>query len=132
MTQLQEKEAPGIERAEHALSRAGERIGRLVGQAGLRIQRAARSLREEADRMDEPASAQQKNERPARKAPESLPATARAEELVDRLGQRMSHWATVNGLQARRAMARLREDAEDMWVEAQEMRNGWMSKGRQP
>jgi hypothetical protein len=132
MTRLQEKESPGIERAEQALSRAGERIGRLVGLAGLRIQRAARSLREEADRMDEPESAQHGNGKQARKAPASQPATARAEELVDHLGQRMSHWATVNGLQAKRAMARLREDAEDMWVEAQEMRNGWRSKREQP
>jgi hypothetical protein len=132
MTRLQEKESPGIERAEQVLSRAGERIGRLVGLAGLRIQQAARSLREEADRMDEPESAQHGNGKQARKAPENQPATARAEELVDRLGHRMSHWATVNGLQARRTMARLREDAEDMWVEAQEMRNGWRSKREQP
>jgi hypothetical protein len=132
MTQLQEKESPGIERAEQALSRAGERIGRLVGLAGLRIQRTARSLREEADHMDEPESTQHGNGKQTRKAPENQPATARAEELVDRLGQRMSHWATVNGLQARRTMARLREDAEDMWVEAQEMRNGWRSKREQP
>lgn len=132
MTRVQEKGSPGIERAEQALSRAGERIGRLVGLTGLRIQRAARSLREEADRMDEPESARHGDGKKARKAPEGQPATARAEELVDRLGQRMSHWAVVNGQQARRTMARLREDAEDMWIEAQEMRNGWRSKREQP
>ena len=132
MTRVQEKEPAITERAEQALSQAGERIGRLVGLTGLRIQQAAQSLRAEADRMDEPAAARRGNGRKARKAPEISPATARAEEIVDRLGQRMSHWATLNGLQARRTMARLREDAEDIWVEAREMRNGWKGTRAQP
>ncbi len=132
MTRVQEQELPGIERAEQALSRAGERIGRLVGLAGRRIQQAARSLREEADRMDEPETARHEHGPKARPVPKGQPATARAEELVDRLGQRMSHWAMVNSQQAKRAMARLREDAEDMWVEAQEMRDGWRGTREQP
>lgn len=128
MTQVQEKEPAITERAEQALSRVGERIGRLVGLTSLRIQQATQSLREEADRMDEPASVRHENGRKARKVSQSKPATARAEEMVDRLGQRMSYWTMVNGSQARRTMARLREDAEDMWVEAREMRNAWKGK----
>jgi len=131
MTQVQEKEPAIAERAEQAMSQVGERIGRLVGLTGLRLRQAARSLREEADRMDEPESVHRKNGQGMNQAPETAPATARAEEIVDRLGQRMSHWATANGLHAKRTIARLREDAEDIWVEAREMRNGWKGKRAQ-
>jgi hypothetical protein len=125
MTQEQrESAAPAAtERAEQILNRAGERLGKLVGQAGLRFQQAAQSVREQANRMDEPESISARSR--SRANGENQPAKARAEELVSRLEQRLGHWAMVNGAQAKMAMARLREDAEDMWAEAQEKRADW-------
>jgi hypothetical protein len=129
MTQTQDRGSDRalIERSEQAASRAGERLGRLAGLTGLRIQHLVHTWHDEADRMDEPA-APRGAARPTR---ERQPATARAEEVVDHLGQRVHHWALVNGLQARRALARLREDAEDLWVEARETRALWRGTHRQ-
>lgn len=133
MTQTREKAHPQAptERAALAANRAGERLGLLVGQTALRLQRASRFFREEADRMDTPAtdadSDQQKPES-GRKSLVDQATTERAEELVDQFGQRVRHWALVGSLQTKRTLARLREDAEDMWVEAQEMRGEWQYK----
>lgn len=129
MTQTQEREGglALIERSERAASQAGARLGRLAGLTGLRLQQLVHGWREEADRMDEPEAPREA----AHQAGERQPATARAEEVVDRLGQRVSHWALVNGLQVRRGLARLREDAEDVWAEAQETRTSWRGTHRQ-
>ncbi|HEY1348371.1 MAG TPA: hypothetical protein VGF67_01940 [Ktedonobacteraceae bacterium] len=106
-----------ITRTEQAASQVGERLGRLAGLTGLRIQQAARSLHTPTGRQDQPAERQDQAGRAA--------TTARAEEAVDRLGQRISHWALLNGLRARRSVARLCEEAEDLWVEALEKRANW-------
>ena len=37
--------------------------------------------------------------------------------------RRMSHAAALNGLQIQRVAARIREEAEDMWAEAQNIRH---------
>jgi len=119
------------ERAEQIVNRAGERLGRLAGQAVLRFQQTAHTLHTEADDMDalEPTSAQSASPKaPARATQAHPPADERAEELVDQLGQRVRHWAIVSDLQARRTLARLREDAEDIWVEAHGVRGSWKQK----
>lgn len=46
-------------------------------------------------------------------------ATERAEELVDRIGQRVGYVASLAGLRLRRMAALAREEAEDIWAEAQ-------------
>jgi hypothetical protein len=123
MTQAQRNESgPAlVARTELAASQVGERLGRLAGLTGLRIQQAARSLHVPTERGDQSAERQGQAAQTERTAQRQA-ATARAEEAVDRLGQRISHWALVNGLQARRTLARLREDGEDLWVEAREKR----------
>jgi hypothetical protein len=50
------------------------------------------------------------------------PSMERAEELVDRMGQQVGHWTFLAGQQIRRFVARAREEAEDIWAEAQSMR----------
>jgi hypothetical protein len=50
------------------------------------------------------------------------PATERAEELADRMGQRLGYVTTLVGLRIRKTAARAREEAEDMWAEAQGIR----------
>ena len=52
------------------------------------------------------------------------PVTERAEELADRMGQRLGHVTMLVGLRVRKTAARGREEAEDMWAEAQSIRRG--------
>jgi hypothetical protein len=53
MTQTQEKAADlsATDRAEQTLTRAGKQIGRLAGQATLRLRQATQAFREEADQL---------------------------------------------------------------------------------
>ena len=50
------------------------------------------------------------------------PATERAEELADRMGQRFGLVAAHVGLRLRRMAALAGEEAEDVWAEAQSIR----------
>ena len=50
--------------------------------------------------------------------------TERAEELVDRMGQTLGDLASRLSLQILRGVARAREEAEDMWAEAQAIHHG--------
>jgi hypothetical protein len=47
----------------------------------------------------------------------------RAEEIVDRLGEQIGQYATAFGRALLRLAARAREEAEDIWAEAQHLRN---------
>ena len=50
--------------------------------------------------------------------------TERAEELVDRLGGRLGLFAGLATQRMRLLAARAREEAEDLWAEAQSIRRG--------
>ncbi len=59
----------------------------------------------------------------------ALPATApdrsvtdRAEESLDQIGERVGKFAASAGQYLKRFTARTREEAEDMWAEAQQLR----------
>lgn len=115
MTQPHENETalPTAERA----NETGERIGMWAGRVVGRMRRAAGALNQEADRMDTPgAEAEQEQETST-----EHPTMQRAEELVGKAGEYVSHWTLIGNVNLRRAMARLREDMEDMWVEAHEI-----------
>jgi hypothetical protein len=56
------------------------------------------------------------------------PALDRAEEMVDRLGEQLGQYATQAGQVLNRWLARAREEAEDMWAEAQSIRNSRKSQ----
>ncbi len=116
---------PATERAEALLDNVGQRIGLFAALTMQRVQHAAASIREEADRLDQPnTSPEEKPELPAiaRTEEGSKLAAERAEELVDQLGQRITHFAAITSLQVRRVTARAREEVEDMWAEAQNVR----------
>ena len=51
-------------------------------------------------------------------------ANLRAEELLDQAGERLGRWSSEAYLQLRKAAALLREEAEDIWAEAQSLRAG--------
>lgn len=57
-------------------------------------------------------------------SPEQQAAFERAEEIVDRATQRLGHYASLAKHQIARLAARAREEAEDMWAEAQSLRHG--------
>ena len=47
----------------------------------------------------------------------------RAEQVVDNVGGALGILTSVVGLRMRRAGARMREEVEDMWAEAQSLRS---------
>jgi pyruvate/2-oxoglutarate dehydrogenase complex dihydrolipoamide acyltransferase (E2) component len=50
------------------------------------------------------------------------PATERAEELVDRVGESVGNFASLAGWRMLKVAAFVREEAEDVWAEAQSVR----------
>ena len=50
------------------------------------------------------------------------PVMERAEEMADRVGERLGHFASLIGRKIVQFVARAREEAEDIWAEAQEIR----------
>jgi hypothetical protein len=51
-------------------------------------------------------------------------ATQRAEEMVDWLGEKARHYTSVTGYYLLWFASRVREEAEDIWAEAQAIRRG--------
>ncbi len=49
-------------------------------------------------------------------------AMQRAEEMVDRLGEQVGHYVSVIGHNVLKWVSRAREEAEDIWAEAQAIR----------
>ncbi|HZU69142.1 MAG TPA: hypothetical protein VFA09_17835 [Ktedonobacteraceae bacterium] len=116
---------PATERAEALLDNLGQRLNLFAALTTQRIQQAASSIREEADRLDQPSTSPgKKSEQPAiaRAEEGGKLATQRAEEVVDQLAQRIGHFTAITSLQVRRMAARAREEVEDMWAEAQNIR----------
>lgn len=123
---------PVTARADELLDSMGHRIGLFVARAGQRIQNAAASVREQADRMDQPDTADdEKSHQPttARAEEKGQVAMEKSEELVDRMAQQLSIYTARAGLQIQKAVARMREEAEDIWAEAQHLRQ---ENGRKP
>ena len=119
-------------RAEELFNRVGQRLGYLTALATQRLQSAATSIREQADRLDEPQSVpgEQSNGPEAGRTEEARrQATLKAEEMVDRMGSRINQFTSIASLQIQRTVARAREEAEDMWAEAQNIRR---QNGRKP
>ncbi|MDQ2829727.1 MAG: hypothetical protein M3Y74_11845 [Chloroflexota bacterium] len=51
------------------------------------------------------------------------PATARAEDVIDHAGERVGQFAALLGRRLQVLAARAREEAEDIWAEAQSRRH---------
>ena len=146
MTQPHENEtaSPAALRAEQMVNEVGARLGMWAGSVMTRMQRAAGALNQEANRMDTPgAEAEQgqdthttppMTQRAAEQGQETHsvpPAMQRAEELVGKAGEYATRWTLTGNMNLRRAMARLREDMEDMWVEAHEIEHHLHEKPHQ-
>ena len=116
-------EPSAVARAEDLLNRAAHRIGFVAGRTRLRLQGAASAIRAEADRLDLPQAAPAQKEQPPATSAAPVeqagqPATHKAEEMVDALGQRLGASVSMASFQVQKAAARLREEAEDIWAEA--------------
>src|SRR5437763_14585825 len=131
-TQKDNPTQPATVRAEELFNRMGQRLGYLTALATQRLQSAATSIREQADRLDEPQSVpgEQSNGPEAGRTEEARrQATLKAEEMVDRMGSRINQFTSIASLQIQRTVAHAREEAEDMWAEAQNIRR---QNGRNP
>jgi len=126
MTQTEERAVPTPERAEQVLARAGAQLGQWAGHTLLRVRHTTQALRQKATHLNMGAPGRQVGHSDT--AHEASPSLERAEMAVDRFAERVSHWAVGGNLSARKTMARMREDVEDMWVEAQEIQKEWQEK----
>jgi len=125
---------PPVARAEQLMNNWGHNVGFFLGTARHRLQHALSSIREEADRMDQPqhpsqsangtfSSSTAPTQKTLAEQGTGQPVTQHAEQLVDGFAQRVGAITVATGLQIRRAGAFIREDAEDVWAEAQSIRN---------
>jgi len=112
--------ATAVERAEELISRVEQRIGALPSLIGQRAQQATTRIGEQVKQ----AGTHQEGEQAAQPAQPEQPAMERADHVVDEMGQRVGLIAAIVSLQTRKITARVREDAEDMWAEIQQIRNG--------
>jgi hypothetical protein len=101
-------------RAEKLLSDAAHALGHFWGSTRLRVRDVTRAVRAR-DEQQMAGSA-----KPQTAQIDTV--TQRAEGLADTLSTRVSVAAASTSLFLRRAAARVREDAEDVWVESQTMR----------
>ncbi|QBD83078.1 hypothetical protein EPA93_46795 [Ktedonosporobacter rubrisoli] len=109
------------QRAEQVLTTLGHRIGFLAGMASQRVEQAIRSTRPQSHQQDSHESHKPSS---APRAKEAMPqAMTRAEELVQQAELDLGQWAAQLGLQSQRLTARIREDLEDIWADAQHQRN---------
>ncbi len=105
---------PATERAEEMLDSLGERMGRFLSRA----MRSAEGLTGADAPVGDTAVGDTAGSPLAPAA-----ATQRAERLLDGMGERVGRLAAQAGRQIRRAAALAREEAEDLWAEAQEVRS---------
>jgi DNA anti-recombination protein RmuC len=92
---------PPTERAEELLARLGKRFSETRASMGQRLEQSA----QQSGRNGEPR-----------------PAVERAEQTLDQFGERVGGFAATAAQRLRQLSARAREEIEDMWAEAQSMR----------
>jgi tetrahydromethanopterin S-methyltransferase subunit G len=111
----EKSERSAVTRAEERLDNIGQRIGLLAGRASQRIKGAVGSIGKGNHRKEQP--------KPVQKEEQGEAVTKQAEEIVDRMGQRMRHFSSLIGQRILGVTARVREGTEDMWAEAQNIRH---------
>ena len=98
-----------------------DRAGTLLNNLGTRLTEAKSKV---ADKIASSPTSPAGIEAEAQTVVESeTPALARAEETMDRLGERLGVFAASLSHRLRKAAALAREEAEDVWAEAQDVRS---------
>ncbi len=126
-TQEKQESAAATERAEELLGSVGRGFGVFVATTGQRVQRAATTVREKAGQRGQevPTSAKKSGKAKASDAQASEAREAsmeRADELVRLMEFRLARFALSMNHTIQKTTARVREEAEDMWAEAQHIR----------
>jgi len=119
-------EQPGpsaIARAEGLLDQTGQRVGAFVALTRLRIQQTLSTVREEAERRGRETSQLMQGGQTGQQNGSNQLATQRAEEVVDRIGERLGSATAMTSLQIQKVLARVREEAEDIWADAESIRD---------
>ncbi|HEX4208683.1 MAG TPA: hypothetical protein VHZ51_31675 [Ktedonobacteraceae bacterium] len=140
MSQTPENPAnvPDTTHAQGWLNSTAHSLGYFWGSTRLRLQSVTKAGHEKATQKEIPraeheehtenqeASSTSQTQQPESTATEQQQpahaATHRAEEMTDNLGQRLGAVATDTNRFVRRATARVREGAEDIWAESQTIR----------
>ncbi|HZO71366.1 MAG TPA: hypothetical protein VFB60_04130 [Ktedonobacteraceae bacterium] len=119
------EEQPGqaaTARAEALLDDLGHRLNLFASQTAQRVQNVAIAICDQADRLNRPGT------EPGEKMHSSTVAGAeeqgklalvRAEGLVKRFEQQLGHYTSRASSYIQRQTARIREEGEDIWAEAQ-------------
>jgi hypothetical protein len=115
-----------VVRAEQLVDRTEQRIKSFFANAGQRVQHTANSVRENISQTGQPSATQQEQHgssaTPQAKGTEQ-PVMERAEKMADSMGQRIGAWAFIVAPPIMRVTARMRENVEDIWAEAQQIRH---------
>jgi len=127
---------PAVEHPDALVNRMAHTIGFYAARTYLRLQNLTHTAREATDRLDQPKTEQTESPSQSAKASEqesgqtsgqteepNQPATRQAEEMVDYLTQRLNSFTAFAKLTFQRTVARVREDTEDVWAEAQNIRH---------
>jgi len=124
---------PAVEHPDALVNRMAHSIGFYAARTYLRIQSITHTAHEKADQLKteqtKPSGqsaqpSEQESEQAIAQAEEAnQPATRKAEEMVDYLAQHLSSSTAIVKLYFQRTGARVREDAEDIWAEAQTIRH---------
>lgn len=110
---------PSHEQSDALANRAGE-MGEQVGRfAVLAIQRIERMVREGTPNQPSGEPTGMASEPTGTSEPS---ATRRAEEMLDSMGERLGQLVSLAGPSVRKLTALAREEAEDIWAEAQHVR----------
>ena len=106
-----EAERPATERAEELLDRLGERVGQAAALARRSMERIAA------------ATADASTVEPGDVPPPHAPAPESPRSMPERMGERVGRFLALSGRRIRTAAAVAQEEAEDMWAEAQHIRD---------
>lgn len=111
-------------RAEELFNRMGKGLGTLAASTSQRVQNAATLVRERVEQRNQHAEQPNHAQPTSRPTPRSnAEVMAKADELVGQMEARLSYATSLVGFTLRKTAARLREEAEDMWAEAQHLRH---------
>lgn len=121
-----------MEHPDAFVNRMAHSLGFYAARTYLRLQNMTHLTHEEANRQDQERteqtipsdqSAQLSEQATAQTEEQNKPVTRKAEETLDDLAQRLSSLTATLKLNFQRTAARVREDAEDLWAEAQNIRH---------
>ncbi|TMC17760.1 MAG: hypothetical protein E6J34_18095 [Chloroflexi bacterium] len=112
-----------VERATQWWESVGDSVKSFAIHSGQQAMLAVSTLQTRSSQTERPPTEQQQASYSQEQAREpEAPPMQRAEYLIDRAGQRLNVGVSVVGVQIRRSTALMREGVEDMWAEAQSIR----------